>query len=58
LVVVQPTFLDSWRDGLPDDDPRAPVLWQHRADDVKNVLHHLEAIEAAVPGLAGQRSSV
>lgn len=52
FVVVQPTFLDSWRYGLPPDDPRTPVVWQHRADDVTNVLDHLDAVFAVVPGLA------
>lgn len=52
FVVIQPTFLDSWRYGLPDGDPRKPVIWQHRAGDVTNILDHLDEIVAAVPGLA------
>lgn len=54
FVVVQPTVLDSWRYGLPKDDPRTPVIWQHRADDVRNVLEHMRDLEAAVPTLAGR----
>jgi predicted dienelactone hydrolase len=54
FVVVQPTFLDSWRYGLPKDDLRTPSIWQHRADDVTNVLDHLELIETIVPSLGGR----
>lgn len=54
FVVIQPTFLDSWRYELSESDPRTPVIWEHRADDVMNILDHLREIEAAVPGLSGR----
>lgn len=54
FVVLQPTYLDSRRIGVPPGDPRAPLLWRHRVDDAKRVLDHLSELEAAVPGLAGR----
>ncbi|PWI44709.1 alpha/beta fold hydrolase [Streptomyces sp. ICBB 8177] len=52
FVVIQPTHLDSL--GLPPDDPRAPLIWRIRTDDLTGVLDQLEAIEAGVPGLGGR----
>jgi dienelactone hydrolase len=52
FVVIQPTHLDSL--GLAPDDPRTPLIWRIRTDDLTCVLDQLDAIEAAVPGLAGR----
>lgn len=52
LVVIQPTHLDSL--GLAPDDPRTPLIWRIRTDDLSCVLDQLDAIEAVVPGLAGR----
>ncbi|QKG19790.1 alpha/beta hydrolase family protein [Actinomadura verrucosospora] len=54
FVVVQPTHLDSRTLGLPADDPRTPLIWRIRVDDLKRVLDGLDLVEAAVPGLAGR----
>ncbi len=54
FVVVQPTFLDSRTVGLRPDDPRTPLVWKIRVDDMRRVLDHLDLIEAALPGLAGR----
>jgi predicted dienelactone hydrolase len=52
FVVIQPTHLDSL--GLAPDDPRTPLIWRIRADDLTGILDRLDEIEAAVPGLAGR----
>ncbi|SEE26518.1 Alpha/beta hydrolase family protein [Streptomyces misionensis] len=52
FAVVQPTHLDAL--GLAPDDPRTPLIWRIRADDLTAVLDQLDTIEAAVPGLAGR----
>ncbi|MEV5753672.1 chlorophyllase [Actinoallomurus sp. NPDC052308] len=52
FVVIQPTHLDSL--GLPPDDRLTPHLWRIRTDDLTGVLDQLDAVEAAVPGLAGR----
>ena len=49
---IQPAHLDSL--GLAPDDPRTPFIWRIRTDDLTCVLDQLDAIEAAVPGLAGR----
>lgn len=54
FVVIQPTHLDSRRLLLPPDDPRLPVIWRTRVEDVKRSLDELDRIEAALPGLAGR----
>ncbi|OWA13437.1 chlorophyllase [Streptomyces sp. CS113] len=54
FVVVQPTHLDSRTVGLAEDDPRRPGLWRSRVEDMRRVLDDLDAVEAAVPGLAGR----
>mgnify|MGYP001757647734 CR=1 FL=1 len=54
FVVVQPTHLDSRRYDLPADDPRRPLIWWSRLEDVRSVLDRLDLAEAAVPGLAGR----
>ena len=52
FVVIQPTHLDSLN--LAPDDPRTPLIWRIRTDDLTGIIDHLDAIEAAVPGLAGR----
>ncbi|WP_269855981.1 alpha/beta hydrolase family protein [Streptomyces sp. RPT161] len=52
FVVIQPTHLDSL--GLAPDDPRTPLIWRIRTDDLTHVLDQLDTLEAAVPGLAGR----
>lgn len=54
FVVVRPTHLDSRTLGLPEDDPRRPGLWRSRVEDMRRILDDLDAVEAAVPGLAGR----
>ncbi|WP_425570930.1 alpha/beta hydrolase family protein [Rugosimonospora acidiphila] len=57
FVVVRPTHLDSRTLDLPADDPRTPLIWRHRVEDLKRVLDRLDLLEAAVPGLAGRFDS-
>jgi dienelactone hydrolase len=52
FVVIQPTHLDSL--GLAPDDPRTPLIWRIRTDDLTGILDQLDTIEAGVPGLAGR----
>ncbi|MFX3631831.1 MAG: alpha/beta hydrolase family protein [Candidatus Pristimantibacillus sp.] len=54
FVVIQPTHLDSRTLNLPPDDPRTPLIWRFRVEDVKRILDQLDFIEAAVPGLSGR----
>ena len=54
FVVVQPTHLDSRRNGIGFDDPRFPSIWTQRIEDMRRVLDQLDTIEPAVPGLAGR----
>ncbi|SEU24524.1 alpha/beta hydrolase family protein [Nonomuraea wenchangensis] len=54
FVVAQPTHLDSRTLALPPDDPRTPLIWRWRVADLTHVLDRLDAVEAAVPGLAGR----
>ncbi|MDV6167527.1 alpha/beta fold hydrolase [Flavobacterium sp. DG1-102-2] len=54
FVVVQCTFLDSRRLGIPPEDPRTPLIWKYRVDDMKRMLNELDTIEAAIPGLKGR----
>ncbi|WP_318206357.1 chlorophyllase/cutinase-like alpha/beta fold protein [Streptomyces sp. SJL17-1] len=54
FVVVQPTHLDSRTLALPAEDPRTPRIWRFRIEDLTCVLDGLDALEAAVPGLAGR----
>jgi predicted dienelactone hydrolase len=51
-VVIQPAHLDSL--GLPPDDPRTPLVWRIRAEDLTGILDRLGTVEAQVPGLAGR----
>jgi predicted dienelactone hydrolase len=54
FVVVQPTHLDSRTLTIAPDDPRTPLIWRIRLDDLTGVLDQLDALEAAVPGLGGR----
>jgi predicted dienelactone hydrolase len=54
FVVVQPTHLDSRRNGFGFDHPVFPSIWTERIADMTRVIDQLDAIEAAVPGLNGR----
>jgi len=54
FAVVQPTHLDSRTLNLPPDDPRTPLIWRFRVEDLKRALDGLDVIEAAAPGLGGR----
>jgi predicted dienelactone hydrolase len=54
FVVVQPTHLDSRTLNIPPDDPRTPLIWRSRVEDLTHVLDRLDVLEAAVPGLTGR----
>lgn len=54
FVVIQPTHLDSRTLSLPPEDPRTPLIWRYRVEDMKRVLDQLDLVEAAVPGLGGR----
>ncbi len=55
FVVVQPLHLDATFLGLREDPaPDAPLYLEHRAEDLRLVVDHLDAIEQAVPGLPGR----
>lgn len=54
FVVLQPTHLSSRSLSLDPDTPGAPMFWRSRAEDMSFVLGRLDAIEAAVPQLAGR----
>src|SRR5690349_19879925 len=38
FVVIQPTHLDSRTLNLPPEDPRTPLIWRLRVDDLKRIL--------------------
>ncbi|MDY7089041.1 MAG: chlorophyllase [Actinomycetota bacterium] len=54
FVVIQPTHLDSRRNGFGFDHPVFPTIWTERIADLKRILDQLDTIEAAAPGLAGR----
>ncbi|NUK09252.1 alpha/beta fold hydrolase [Streptomyces lunaelactis] len=54
FVVIQPTHLDSRTLSLPPDDPRTPLIWRFRVEDMKHILDQLDLLEASVPGLGGR----
>ena len=54
FVVIQPTHLDSRTLNLPPDDPRTPLIWRFRVEDMKCILDQLDFIETSVPGLNGR----
>jgi len=54
FVVIQPTHLNSKVAGLPADAAGGPLFWRSRVEDMTAILDQLEAIEAAVPPIAGR----
>lgn len=54
FVVIQPTHLDSRRNGFGFDHPVFPTIWIERISDLTRILDQLDTIEAAVPGLTGR----
>ncbi|GAA1979788.1 hypothetical protein GCM10009718_15770 [Isoptericola halotolerans] len=54
FVVIQPTHLDSRRNGFGFDHPVFPTIWTERIADLTRTLDQLDTVEAAVPGLAGR----
>ncbi|OOB90642.1 alpha/beta hydrolase family protein [Rathayibacter sp. VKM Ac-2630] len=54
FVVIQPTHLDSRRNGFGFDHPVFPTIWTERIADLTRILDQLDTVEAAVPGLAGR----
>ena len=54
FVVIQPTFLDSRTLGIAPDDPRTPLIWRFRVEDMTRILDQLDLIEDALPGLRGR----
>lgn len=54
FVVIQPTHLDSRRNGFGFDHPVFPSIWTERIQDLTRILDQLDTVEAAVPGLAGR----
>lgn len=51
FVVVQPTHLDSRRNGIGLQDPRFGTIWRVRIDDLHAVLDNLDDILARAGGL-------
>ncbi|WP_159621350.1 alpha/beta hydrolase family protein [Ruania rhizosphaerae] len=54
FVVIQPTHLDSRRNGFGFDHPIFPTIWTERIADLTRILDQLDVMESAVPGLAGR----
>ncbi len=54
FVVIQPTHLSSTTLRLDPNGPEGALFWRSRAEDMKRILDQLEAIEAAVPEIAGR----
>ncbi len=54
FVVVQPSHLDSRRDGIGFDHPAFAQVWLQRHADLVRAVDQLETIERAVPGLVGR----
>jgi pimeloyl-ACP methyl ester carboxylesterase len=54
FVVLQPTHLDSRTLGLSPDDPRTPLIWRFRIEDLMRVLDELDVIEGSILGLGGR----
>ncbi|MEU8974633.1 chlorophyllase [Streptomyces monashensis] len=51
FVVVQPTHLDSRRNGIGFDDPRSGSIWRVRIADLHAILDNLDGILAKAGGL-------
>lgn len=59
FAVIQPTHLDSLALHLPPDDPRTPLIWKHREDDLVRILDGLDELEAgSAPRLDRDRIAV
>jgi dienelactone hydrolase len=54
FVVIQPTHLDSRRNAFGFEHPVFPTIWTERIADLTRILDQLDAVEYAVPGLAGR----
>ncbi|MEV0616540.1 chlorophyllase [Nonomuraea sp. NPDC050404] len=54
FAVIQPTHLSSATLKLDLANPREPMYWRSRAEDMTRILDRLDAIEAAVPYLRGR----
>lgn len=54
FVVVQPTHLDSRTLDIAHDDPRTPLIWRSRVEDLTLALDHLGTVATAIPGLDGR----
>ena len=54
FVVIQPTHLDSRRNGFGFDHPVFPTIWTERIADLTRILDQLDTVEAALPGLTGR----
>jgi predicted dienelactone hydrolase len=54
FVVMQPTHLDSRTLSLSPEDPRTPLIWRFRVEDLRRILDELDLIEGCVPGLGGR----
>ncbi|HWD07322.1 MAG TPA: chlorophyllase [Amycolatopsis sp.] len=55
FVVIQPTHLSSRTlSHQLADNPRGPLFWQSRAEDMSHILDRLDEIEKSVPQLAGR----
>ena len=54
FVVIQPTHLDSRRNGFGFEHPVFPTIWTERIADLTRILDQLDTIESAVPGLVGR----
>ncbi len=54
FVVVRPTHLDSRRLALAADDPRRPLIWRQRVEDMTLCLDNLGLLVGTIPGLAAR----
>ncbi|MFF5082558.1 alpha/beta hydrolase family protein [Actinoplanes sp. NPDC000266] len=50
FVVVQPTHLDSRTLALPPSDPRTPLIWKIRVQQLSRIIDELDLIESVIPG--------
>ena len=54
FIVIQPTHLNSKVAGLPADAAGGPLFWRSRVEDMSTIIDQLDAIEAAMPPIAGR----
>jgi dienelactone hydrolase len=54
FVVVQPTHLDSRRNGIGFDDPRFGDIWRVRISDLHAILDHLDVVLAEAGGVGAR----